>query len=54
MKLSKTAKVIVAQSNGIVNIPKEHRQALNLKNGDTVLFETDTEKQIMILRKVGD
>lgn len=53
MTLSKTAKVQIGNSNTTVNIPKEQREALGISGGDTVLLTADTDKQIIIIKKMG-
>ena len=52
MLLQKTAKVQEMKTNVTVNIPREQREALGITGGDTVLLSADTEKQIIILKKM--
>ena len=52
MFLVKTAKVQETKTNVVVNIPREQREALGINGGDTVLLSADTEKQIIILKKM--
>ena len=52
MLLVKTAKVQETKTNVMVNIPREQREALGITGGDTVLLSADTEKQIIILKKM--
>ena len=52
MLLQKTAKVQEMKTNVTVNIPREQREALGITGGDTVLLSADTEKQIIILKKI--
>lgn len=54
MILKKTCKVQSSKTNTVINIPSEHRNALDIKGGDTLLIITDTERQEIILRKIGD
>ena len=52
MFLVKTAKVQETKTNVMVNIPRKQREALGITGGDTVLLSADTEKQIIILKKM--
>ena len=52
MLLQRTAKVQKMKTNVTVNIPREQREALAITGGDTVLLSADTEKQIIILKKM--
>ena len=52
MFIQKTAKVQETKTNVTVNIPREQREALGIVGGDTVLLSADTEKQIIIIKKM--
>lgn len=52
MFIQKTAKVQETKTNVTVNIPREQREALDIVGGDTVLLSADTEKQIIIIKKM--
>ena len=52
MLLQRIAKVLEMKTNVTVNIPREQREALGITGGDTVLLSADTEKQIIILKKM--
>lgn len=52
MFIQKTAKVQETKTNVTVNIPREQREALGIIGGDTVLLLADTEKQIIIIKKM--
>lgn len=54
MFIQKTAKVQETKTNVTVNIPREQREALGIVGGDTVLLSADTEKQIIIIKKMEE
>jgi AbrB family looped-hinge helix DNA binding protein len=54
MLLVKTAKVQETKTNVVVNIPREQREALGIVGGDTVLLSADTEKKIIIIKKMEE
>lgn len=54
MILQRTVKVQESKTNVTINIPAEHRSALGISGGDTLLIMTDTDKQEIILRKVDE
>ena len=54
MFIQKTAKVQETKTNVTVNIPREQREALGITGGDTVLLSADTEKKIIIIKKMEE
>lgn len=48
----KTVKVQETKTNVTINIPREQREALGIVGGDTVLLSADTDKKIIILKKM--
>lgn len=53
MILNKTAKIQVSKTNVTINIPMEHREALGISKGDTVLISTNTKTKEIKLKKIG-